>query len=48
MKNCKQRSLRWEISVERILFTLRFKDMIVVIRKPMNNLKIMMEIVGLM
>lgn len=46
MKNCKQRSLRWEISVERIL---RFKDiMIVVTGKPINNLKIMMEIVGVM
>jgi len=45
MKNCKQRSLRWEISVERIL---RFKDIMIVTGKPINNLKIMMEIVGVM
>lgn len=45
MKNCKQRSLRWEISVERIL---RFKDIMIATGKPINNLKIMMEIVGVM
>ena len=30
------------------MFTVRFKDIMIVIGKPINNLKIMMEIVGVM